>query len=157
MPGSGFLTQGARLYWFQSVVSVQFSSVAQSCLTLCDPMDCVRLPRPSPTLGAWSSLKLSFLLASPLPHTATPVDSAPSPSSFIWNALKLSNFSSFSYIFFQIHFLCSCQPITFVSHLKSSIMLAFFFFWSSVSLFFRNDKRWQKYLDYFSQFIDFFK
>ena len=34
--------------------SVQFSSFAQSCLTLCDPMDC-RLPCPSPTPGAWSN------------------------------------------------------------------------------------------------------
>ena len=33
---------------------VQFSSVAQSCLTLCDPMNCMqhaRPPCPSPTLG----------------------------------------------------------------------------------------------------------
>ena len=28
------------------------SSVAQSCLILCDPMDCSRLPCPSPTPGA---------------------------------------------------------------------------------------------------------
>ena len=67
MPGSGSLTQGPRLCWFQSVESVQFSSVAQLCLTLCDPMDCARLPCPSPTLEACSSLKLSFLLTSPLP------------------------------------------------------------------------------------------
>ena len=33
--------------------SVQFSSVAQSCLTLCNPMNCsnARPPRPSPTPG----------------------------------------------------------------------------------------------------------
>ena len=35
--------------WF-----IQFSSVAQSCPTLCDPMD-TRLPCPSPTPGAYSS------------------------------------------------------------------------------------------------------
>ena len=36
----------------------QFSSFAQSCLTLCDPMDCSTLPRPpcpSPTPGVYSS------------------------------------------------------------------------------------------------------
>ena len=27
-------------YWSFSISSIQFSSVAQSCLTLCDPMDC---------------------------------------------------------------------------------------------------------------------
>ena len=39
-------------------ISVQFSSVPQSCPTLCDPMDCmqhVRLPCPSPTPGACSN------------------------------------------------------------------------------------------------------
>ena len=35
--------------------SVQFSSVTQSCLTLCDPMDCSRLPSPSPTPRACSN------------------------------------------------------------------------------------------------------
>ena len=36
----------------------QFSSVAQSCATLCSPMDCMqhaRLPCPSPTPGAYSN------------------------------------------------------------------------------------------------------
>ena len=36
-----------------------FSSVTQSCPTLCDPMDCMqhaRLPCPSPTPGAYSKL-----------------------------------------------------------------------------------------------------
>ena len=36
-------------------LSVQFSSVAQLCLTLCDPMD-YRLPCPSPIPGAYSNL-----------------------------------------------------------------------------------------------------
>ena len=37
--------------------SVQFSSVVQWCVTLCDPMDCnnARLPCPSPTPGAYSN------------------------------------------------------------------------------------------------------
>ena len=33
----------------------QFSSVAQSCPTLCDPMQHARLPCPSPTPGAYSN------------------------------------------------------------------------------------------------------
>ena len=38
------------------IFSVQFSSVAQSCLTLCNTVDCgSRLPCPSPTPGACSS------------------------------------------------------------------------------------------------------
>ena len=38
------------------IFSVQFSSVAQSCLTLCNAVDCgSRLPCPSPTPGACSS------------------------------------------------------------------------------------------------------
>ena len=41
--------------WF---MLVQFSSVTQSCPTLCNPMDCstARLPFPSPTPGACSNL-----------------------------------------------------------------------------------------------------
>ena len=41
----------------QEVRSFQFSSVAQSCPTLCDPMDCsrARLPCPSPTPGVYSN------------------------------------------------------------------------------------------------------
>ena len=35
-------------------LSIQFSSVAQSCPTLCDPLD-ARLPYPSPTPGAYSN------------------------------------------------------------------------------------------------------
>ena len=40
-----------------SVNSVQFSSVAQSCLTLCDPMNCsmARPPCPSPAPGVHSN------------------------------------------------------------------------------------------------------
>ena len=36
--------------------SVQFSSVAQSCLTLCDPMNRSRPPCPSPSPGVHSNL-----------------------------------------------------------------------------------------------------
>ena len=51
---SQYLAQSWHItgFWF----SVQFSSVAQSCLTLCDPMDCsTRLPCPSPIPGAYSN------------------------------------------------------------------------------------------------------
>ena len=39
------------------MIQIQFSSVAQSCLTLCNPMDYkhTRLPCPSPTPGAYSN------------------------------------------------------------------------------------------------------
>jgi len=42
------------------MMTIQFSSVAQLCLTLCDPMDCsnnfpVRFPCPSPTPRAYSN------------------------------------------------------------------------------------------------------
>ena len=43
--------QERRLYWF----SVQFSSVAKSCLTLCNPTDCSTLPCPSPTPRVYSN------------------------------------------------------------------------------------------------------
>ena len=47
-----------------SLQSAQFSSVAQSCPTLCDPMDCsmARPPCPSPTPGVSSFIVLSFCL-----------------------------------------------------------------------------------------------
>ena len=48
-------------------LSVQFSSVAQSCQTLCDPIDHSRPPCPSPT--PWSLLKLmSIELVMPSSH-----------------------------------------------------------------------------------------
>ena len=49
-------------FWRPNVnmMTIQFSSVAQLCLTLCDPMDCsnnfpVRFPCPSPTPRAYSN------------------------------------------------------------------------------------------------------
>ena len=39
----------------QTVTVFQFSSVPESCPTLCSPMDCSRLPYPSSTLGVWSN------------------------------------------------------------------------------------------------------
>ena len=44
-------------YLFYTSTSVQFSSVAPSCPTLCDPMDCSTpgLPCPSPTPGVYSN------------------------------------------------------------------------------------------------------
>ena len=60
-------------------LSVQFSSVAQSCRTLCDPMDHSRPPCPSPT--PWSLLKLmSIELVMPSNHLI--FLSSPSPPTF---------------------------------------------------------------------------
>ena len=59
--------------------SVQFSSVAQSCLTLCDPMDCStpglpvhhHLPEPTQTHVHWAgdAIQPSHPLSSPSPTT----------------------------------------------------------------------------------------
>ena len=59
--------------------SVQFSSVAQSCLTLCDPMDCStpnfpvhhQLPEPTQTHVHWvcDAIQPSHPLSSPSPPT----------------------------------------------------------------------------------------
>ena len=69
-------------------VSIQFSSLTQSCLTLYDSMDCnVRFPCPSPTPGAcsnscpssrWCYPTISF---SVIPFSSHP-QSFPSPGSF---------------------------------------------------------------------------
>ena len=37
------------------VLLIQFSAVAESCLTLCNLMDCSTLPCPSPIPGAYSN------------------------------------------------------------------------------------------------------
>ena len=42
------------------IISVQFSSVAQSCPTLCNPMDC-STPGLLSTTNSWSLLKLMFI------------------------------------------------------------------------------------------------
>ena len=46
------LLMAQKRTWTSCSLSVQFSSVAQLCPTLCDPMDC-RLPCPSPIPGAY--------------------------------------------------------------------------------------------------------
>ena len=63
------------LFWLS--VSVQFSSVAQSCLTLCDPMDCstpgssvhhqVPEPTQTPVHRISDAIQLSHPLSSPSP------------------------------------------------------------------------------------------
>ena len=61
--------------------SDQFSSVAQSCLTLCDPMDCstARLPCLSPTPGAYSnSCPLSWWCHPTVSSSVIPLSSQPS-------------------------------------------------------------------------------
>ena len=50
----------------------QLSSVAQSCLTLCDPMDCIT--------NSWSLLKLTSI-QSVMPSNHL-IPSSPSPSAF---------------------------------------------------------------------------
>ena len=58
---------------FSSHVSVQFSSIAQFCLTLCDPMDCQHASPPAPGVYSnsyhWVSdaIQLSYPLSSPSP------------------------------------------------------------------------------------------
>ena len=37
---TGGLSMTFRYFIFDPIMSIQFSSVAQSCLTLCDPMNC---------------------------------------------------------------------------------------------------------------------
>ena len=39
-------TTGSDVNWYSHCEEYQFSSVAQSCLTLCDPMDCSTPGRP---------------------------------------------------------------------------------------------------------------
>ena len=49
------ITRHSQALLSHVVITVQFSSAAQSCPTLCDPMDCMqhaRVPCPSPTPGA---------------------------------------------------------------------------------------------------------
>ena len=48
-----------HIYRILKMVSVQFSSVVQSCLTLCDPMDCSTQASLSIT-NSWSLPKLMF-------------------------------------------------------------------------------------------------
>ena len=53
-PVSQLFASGGQSIGVSASASVQFSSVAQSCLILFDPMDC-RLPCPSPTPRACSN------------------------------------------------------------------------------------------------------
>ena len=56
----------ALLFFFFNIdPRVLISSVAQSCLTLCNPMDCSKLPCPSPTPGACSNSFPSSWLCHP--------------------------------------------------------------------------------------------
>ena len=70
------------------LVSVQFSSVAQSCPTLCDPMNCsARPPCPSPSPGVHSDSRLSSrwchsaISSSVIPFSSCP-QSLPASESF---------------------------------------------------------------------------
>ena len=79
------------LKWIPLQVSVQFSSVTQLCLTLCDPIDCKSpgLP-PSPTPGACSnSCPLSWWCHSTISSSVVPfsacLHSFPASGSFLMN------------------------------------------------------------------------
>ena len=61
-----------------SISSVQFSSVAQSCLTLCNPMECSKLPYPS--LSPWvcsNSCLLSLWCHPTISSSVVPFSSFP--------------------------------------------------------------------------------
>jgi len=64
-----------------SRVDHQFSSVTQSCLTLCDPMDCSMPPCPSPTSGVYSnSCPLSQSCHPTISSSVFPFSSCPQSS-----------------------------------------------------------------------------
>ena len=84
----------------------QFSSVTQSCLTLCDPMDCstARPPCPSPTLGVYSnSCPSSWWCHPAISYSVIPFSSCPQylPASrsfpmsqlFAWGGQSTESFS----------------------------------------------------------------
>ena len=50
-----------RVDWFD-LFAVQFSSVTQSCLTLCNPMDCIQVPCPWDFPGKNTGVGCHFLL-----------------------------------------------------------------------------------------------
>ena len=64
--------------WHHHASSPQFSSVAQSCLTLCNPMDCGTPGFPVSNTISWSLLKLmSIELVMPSNHLIPPSSSSP--------------------------------------------------------------------------------
>ena len=79
----------------------QFSSVAQSCLTLCDPMDCStpREPCPSPTPGTCSNSCPSSrwchpaISSSVVPFSSC-LQSVPASESFPMNLSRVNQLSS---------------------------------------------------------------
>ena len=89
---------GLRVFKVPIYNKFQFSSVTQSCLTLCDPMNCSmpRYPCPSPTLGIYSNsgplsrwchptISSSFILFSSCPQ------SSPVSGPFPMNPLFISS------------------------------------------------------------------
>ena len=83
--------------------SVQFSSVAQSCLTLCDPMNCStpglpvhhRLPEFTQTLVHWvgdaihSAISSSVVPFSPCPQSLPASESFPISQLFAWGGQSI--------------------------------------------------------------------
>ena len=72
------------MFWLLNFLfqpSVQFSSVSQSCLTLCNPMDCsnTRLPYPSPTTEGYpNSCPLSWWCHPTISSSVVPILLLPS-------------------------------------------------------------------------------
>ena len=65
-----------------SLISVQFSSVAQSCLTLCDPMNCSMPGLPAAAAAAAKSLQSCLTLCNPIDGSPpTNSQSPPKPMS----------------------------------------------------------------------------
>ena len=72
-------------YFLIILFLLQFSSVTQSCPTLCDPMNCLqhaRLPCPSPTPRVHSNLHPSSRWCHPASHPLSPFPPAPNPSQY---------------------------------------------------------------------------
>ena len=71
------------IYFVNSLLSLQFSLVTQSCSTLCDPMDCSTLGIPVHH-HSWSLLKL-MSIKSVMPSTIQPSHPLSSPSPLAFN------------------------------------------------------------------------
>ena len=67
-----------KIHPYCSIISVQFSSFTQSCLTLCNPMDCstpglpviYHLPEPAQTHVRWVSDAIQTILSSVIPFSS---------------------------------------------------------------------------------------
>ena len=78
VPGSPYRDQCHGTCLWAGLLRFQFSSVAHSCPTVCDPMDCSMLPCPSPTPRVYSNSCPSSWWC----HPTTPPLWSPSPPAF---------------------------------------------------------------------------